>query len=91
MVAQNDEVKALIAEICSSLAGRVFNPTTERCSFRQQAEPDYPAILVRIAKKHLGAGNLEAGNSDRLDFVQVHIDSLKTALLEAFEAGKKAR
>lgn len=47
--------------------------------------------LEAIAKKHLWIETLETRHSDRLDFHEVGVASLKAALQAAFEAGKKSR
>ncbi len=46
-------------------------------------------LLTEIAKKHLNLETLETRNSDSLDFHDVAVWSLKKALQEAYEAGKK--
>jgi hypothetical protein len=44
-------------------------------------------ILAAIAKQHLGILTLERRNSDRLDFYDVAVWSVKAALQAAFDAG----
>lgn len=44
-------------------------------------------ILLEIAKKHLFVETLETRKSDRLDFHNVSVWNIKTALEEAFKAG----
>ncbi|MFZ3017293.1 MAG: hypothetical protein WA056_02400 [Gallionella sp.] len=45
------------------------------------------ALLASIAQKHLRIETLEVQNSDRLDFHDVGVASLKEALHAAFDAG----
>jgi hypothetical protein len=47
--------------------------------------------LEAIARKHLWIETLETRHSDRLDFHEVGVASLKNALQAAFEAGQKSR
>lgn len=47
--------------------------------------------LEAIAKKHLWIETLETRHSDRLDFREVGVGSLKAALQAAYEAGRQAR
>lgn len=49
------------------------------------------AILSEIAKKHLGIPTLETRKSDRLDFHDVAVWSLRAALAAAFESGAQSR
>jgi len=44
-------------------------------------------ILTLIAQKHLGIDSLETRKSDRLDFHEVAVWSLRDALEAAFKAG----
>lgn len=46
-------------------------------------------IILEIAKKHLGLETLESRGSDRLDFKESSVWSIKKALEEAFDAGYK--
>lgn len=48
-------------------------------------------ILEEIAVKHLFVETLETRKSDRLDFYDVAVWSMKNALQAAFEAGKNSR
>lgn len=48
------------------------------------------ALLESIARKHLLVETLETRGSDRLDFSDVAVWSIKAALLAAFEAGQAA-
>lgn len=45
-------------------------------------------ILERIALQHLRIETLQTRNSDRLDFYDVGVGSLKDALRAAFEVGQ---
>ncbi|MDE1901028.1 MAG: hypothetical protein KGI37_05200 [Alphaproteobacteria bacterium] len=51
---------------------------------------DADAIIAEIAKKQLRIETLETRNADSLDFHDVSVWGLRTALLCAFEAGRKA-
>lgn len=51
---------------------------------------DKDKILNEIAKKELWIETLEARNSDRLDFYEVSVWSIKKALEQAYEAGRKS-
>ena len=46
-----------------------------------------PTILTLIAHKHLGIETLETRNSDRLDFHDVSVWGVRSALEAAFKAG----
>lgn len=46
--------------------------------------------LTEIAAKHLGLETLEARNSDRLDFSEQGVGSIKDALAAAYAAGQTA-
>ena len=45
-------------------------------------------LIEAIAKKHMQFDTLESRNSDSLDFKDVAVWSVKTALIEAFRAGQ---
>ena len=47
-------------------------------------------IITQIAQRHLRIETLEVRNSDRLDFHDCGVASLKAALKAAFEAGRLA-
>ena len=49
------------------------------------------AALLAIARKHLGLETLETRNSDGLDFHDVAVWSVREALIEAFELGRKSK
>ena len=46
------------------------------------------ALLQQIAQRHLSIPTLEYRNSDRLDFHEVGVGRLKSALMAAYEAGR---
>jgi hypothetical protein len=46
--------------------------------------------LEQIAKKTLGLETLETRNSDRLDFHDLNVASIKAALLAAYQAGQQS-
>jgi hypothetical protein len=48
-------------------------------------------ILETIAKEILGIETLETRNSDELDFYEVAVWGIKTALEKAYEEGKKSK
>jgi hypothetical protein len=47
-------------------------------------------ILDQIAKQALGLETLETRNSDRLDFHDLNVASIKAALLAAYRAGQQS-
>lgn len=47
--------------------------------------------INQIARKTLGLKTLETRNSDRLDFQDLHVASIKAALLAAYQAGQQSR
>jgi hypothetical protein len=47
--------------------------------------------LDRIAKQTLGLETLETRNSDRLDFHDLNVASIRAALLAAYQAGQQSR
>lgn len=47
-------------------------------------------LFQQIALDHLFVDTLETRNSDRLDFHEVSVWNIKTALQAAFDAGKQA-
>ncbi len=51
---------------------------------------DLDALFTRIAQKHLRIETLETRNSDRLDFHDVSVWGVKSALQAAFDAGLRA-
>lgn len=59
-------------------------------SRRAKKEPTVDELLAAIAKKCLAISTLETRNSDRLDFHDVAVWSVKDALLAAYCAGLAA-
>jgi len=47
-------------------------------------------LLEHIARQHLSIATLQTQRSDQLDFHDVSVWSIKSALQAAFEAGKQA-
>lgn len=47
-------------------------------------------VLEEIAQRHLLVDTLETRNNDSLDFYEVAVWCVKAALMEAYEAGKRA-
>jgi len=56
----------------------------------KQAAKDLDQQLQQIALDHLFIETLETRNSDRLDFHDVSVWAVKSALLAAYEAGRQA-
>ena len=56
----------------------------------KQADKALENLLQQIALDHLFIDNLETRNSDRLDFHEVSVWGVKSALIAAYEAGRKA-
>jgi hypothetical protein len=46
-------------------------------------------LLTQIARQHLGIETLKTRNQDALDFHDVSVGGVKTALLAAYEAGSQ--
>ena len=44
--------------------------------------------VAKIARERLGIESLEPRGRDRLDFYDLHVDSIRAALEEAFAAGE---
>ena len=55
---------------------------------RKPADPN--AQLMEIAERHLFLETLETRNWDRLDFHDVAVWAIRSALEAAFEAGRRA-
>jgi len=56
-----------------------------------KAKPDAPeALILEIAAKHFFIETLETRNRDRLDFHDVAVWAMRSALNEAYEAGRIA-
>ena len=56
----------------------------------EQAEKDIDRQLQQIALDHLFIDTLETRNSDRLDFHEVSVWGVKSALMAAYQAGRQA-
>ena len=56
----------------------------------KQTDKDLENLLQQIALDHLFIDNLETRNSDRLDFHEVSVWGVKSALIAAYEAGRQA-
>ncbi|HUM72678.1 MAG TPA: hypothetical protein PK667_00605 [Nitrosomonas europaea] len=56
----------------------------------KQTDKDLENLLQQIALDHLFIDNLETHNSDRLDFHEVSVWGVKSALIAAYEAGRQA-
>lgn len=56
----------------------------------RQTVPAIPAMLEEIARRHLGLETLATRNSDRLDFHDMAVWSMRAALEAAYEAGRRA-
>lgn len=50
-------------------------------------DKDLDDMLLQIAQKHLSIDTLDIRYSDRLDFYDVGVDSLRDMLRDAFEIG----
>ena len=56
---------------------------------KTRGEKSIDEILQKIAADHLSIDTLETRNSDNLDFHEVSVWSIKSALQAAFDAGRK--
>ncbi len=56
----------------------------------KQADKALETLLQQIALDHLFIETLETRNSDRMDFHEVSVWGVKSALLAAYEAGRQA-
>ena len=56
----------------------------------KQADKALKTLLQQIALDHLFIETLETRHSDRLDFHEVSVWGVKSALMAAFEAGRQA-
>lgn len=56
----------------------------------EQTEKDIDRQLQQIALDHLFIDTLETCNSDRLDFHEVSVWAVKSALMAAYQAGRQA-
>jgi hypothetical protein len=65
-----------------------MQPDKEHTKMTAKPAPD--ALLHEIAAKHLFLDTLDTRNSDSLDFHEVAVWAIRTALDAAFAAGKTA-
>jgi len=56
----------------------------------KQTDKAQENLLQQIALDHLFIDTLETRNSDRLDFHEVSVWGVKSALMAAYEAGRQA-
>jgi hypothetical protein len=56
----------------------------------KQEGKDLENLLQKIALDHLFIESLETRNSDRMDFHDVSVWAVKSALMAAYEAGRQA-
>ena len=56
----------------------------------KQTDKAQENLLQQIALDHLFIDTLETRNSDRLDFHEVSVWGVKSALIAAYEAGRQA-
>ena len=56
----------------------------------EQTGKTLDTLLPKIALDHLFIDTLETRNSDRLDFHEVSVWGVKSALMAAYEAGRQA-
>lgn len=56
----------------------------------KQADKAIETLLQQIALDHLFNETLETRSSDRLDFHEVSVWGVKSALMAAYEAGRQA-
>ena len=56
----------------------------------KQADKALETLLQQIALDHLFIETLETRNSDRMDFHEVSVWGVKSALMAAYEAGRQA-
>ena len=56
----------------------------------KQTDKALENLLQQIALDHLFIETLETRNSDRLDFHEVSVWGVKSALMSAYEAGQQA-
>jgi hypothetical protein len=56
----------------------------------KQADKALETLLQQIALDHLFIETLETRNSDRMDFHEVSVWAVKSALMAAYEAGWQA-
>jgi len=51
---------------------------------------DQEKVITKIAYKVLGIDHLECRHMDEIDFHDIHVDALRQALEEAYQAGVKS-
>jgi hypothetical protein len=56
----------------------------------KQTDKALETLLQQIALDHLFIETLETRNSDRMDFHEVSVWGVKSALIAAYEAGRQA-
>ena len=56
----------------------------------KQADKALETLIQQIALDHLFIETLETRNSDRLDFHEVSVWAVKSALMAAYQAGRQA-
>ena len=56
----------------------------------EQTDKTLDTLLPKIALDHLLIETLETRNSDRLDFHEVSVWGVKSALMAAYETGRQA-
>ncbi|WP_288132143.1 hypothetical protein [Accumulibacter sp.] len=56
----------------------------------KQADKALETLFQQIALDHLFIETLETRNSDRMDFHEVSVWGVKSALMAAYEAGRQA-
>lgn len=56
----------------------------------KQADKALETLFQQIALDHLFIETLETSNSDRMDFHEVSVWGVKSALMAAYEAGRQA-
>jgi hypothetical protein len=64
--------------------------TSPEAQMNKQADKAIETLLQQIALNHLFIETLETRNSDRMDFYEVSVWGVKSALMAAYEAGRQA-
>jgi Family of unknown function (DUF6900) len=54
------------------------------------SQPAFDALLHKLAREHLGIETLDVRHMDRLDFFDVSVWSVRSALTAAYNAGMNA-
>ena len=81
----------LLRTLANFLRGKGTNPllaAPAKSAARSAPDDAKDATIARLAKEHLGFETLEERKSDGLDFKEVAVWSVKSALDAAYEAGK---